>query len=53
VTNRAIDYPVKFFGKSHRILFHDPLSAATIGYLLDGYDRAVSGVLHLVVDKIC
>jgi len=52
-TNRTIDYPVKFFGKGHRILFHDPLSAAAIGYIFDGYDGTASGILHLIVDKIC
>jgi hypothetical protein len=52
-TNRAIDYPVKFFGRGHRVLFHDPLSAAVIGYILDGYDGAAAGILHLAADKIC
>jgi hypothetical protein len=52
-TNKAIDYPVRFLGKGHRILFHDPLTAATVGYVADGYDGALAGILHLTIDKIC
>jgi len=48
-----IDYPVKFLGRKHRVLFHDPLSAAVIGYFVDDYDGAYSGILHLAVDEIC
>ncbi|MEM5869681.1 MAG: hypothetical protein QXR09_00735 [Candidatus Aenigmatarchaeota archaeon] len=52
-TNKVIDYPVKFLGRKHRILFHDPLSALIIGIAYDGVEGAVSGLLHIAVDKIC
>ena len=50
-TNKAIDYPVKILGKNHRILFHDPLSALAIGFILDGYSGAFSALLHLAADE--
>jgi len=52
-TNKIMDYPVRFLGKGHRILFHDVLSAASIGYISDGYDGVYSGILHLGVDAVC
>jgi len=50
-THKAIDYPVKYLGKKHRILFHDPISAMVIGFLFDGYEGAASGLLHIVADR--
>jgi hypothetical protein len=52
-TNKIIDYPVRFLGKKHRVLFHDPLSAMAIGYFTNGSDGVYSGLLHLAVDRIC
>ena len=52
-TNKIIDYPVRYLGRGHRILFHDPITAGIIGYVADGYQGAASGILHLGVDAIC
>jgi hypothetical protein len=52
-TNRTIDYPVRFLGREHRILFHDPLSAALIGMMTGGRDGVYSALIHLAVDKYC
>jgi hypothetical protein len=48
-----MDYPARFLGKKHRILFHDPLSALVIGFVSEGYAGALSGLLHLATDKYC
>ncbi len=50
-THAAIDYPYRFLGRRHRVLFHDPLSAAFIGYFMDGYKGLASALLHLAADK--
>jgi hypothetical protein len=52
-THRTIDYPVKFFGKGHRILFHDPLSASFIGFLTDGEKGVYAGLSHILLDYCC
>ena len=51
-THKALDYPVKYFGRKHRILFHDPVTATIIGYLFDGEKGAVSGLAHIATDYI-
>jgi len=50
-THKIIDYPVRYLGRKHRILFHGLFSAAFIGLLADGYKGVVSGLSHVVVDK--
>jgi len=50
-THAAIDYPFRFIGRGHRRLFHDPLSAAIIGYVMDSYKGVASAELHLMADK--
>jgi hypothetical protein len=50
-THAVIDYPYRFLGRRHRILFHDPLSAMLLGYLADGKKGVVSALMHLVEDK--
>ncbi|MEM7826517.1 MAG: hypothetical protein QW451_02730, partial [Candidatus Aenigmatarchaeota archaeon] len=50
---KFIDYPVKMLGRNHRILFHDPISALSIGFGCDGLEGVVSAYLHLVVDYYC
>ena len=42
-THELIDYPYRFLGRKHRILFHDPISASVIGYISDGY-KGVPGI---------
>jgi hypothetical protein len=49
-THAAIDYPFRFLGRRHRILFHDPISSAVLGYMADGYKGVVSAMMHLVED---
>ena len=50
-THAAIDYPYRFLGRKHRILLHDPLSAALVGYFMDGYKGVASALLHLAEDE--
>ena len=50
-THAAIDYPFRFLGRKHRVLFHDPLSAVLIGYFMDDYKGVASAVLHLAADE--
>lgn len=51
ITNKIIDYPVRFLGRNHRIFFHDPISAALIGILTGEENGMYSALLHLVIDK--
>jgi hypothetical protein len=51
-THKVIDYPVKFLGKNHRMLFHDPISALAIGFLLDGQKGSLSALTHLFLDEV-
>jgi hypothetical protein len=50
-THNLIDYPVRFLGKKHRILFHDPISALAIGFLSDGLKGSISALAHLALDE--
>jgi hypothetical protein len=50
-THKLIDYPVRFFGKKHRILFHDPTSALIIGFLSDGLKGSISALSHITLDE--
>jgi len=52
LTHAIIDYPVRYLGRKHQILFHDPLSAFLIGFFADGYNGAISGLLHIGADYI-
>jgi len=45
-----IDWPYKFLGKKHRILFHDPISGIIIGYLTGGEKGIVSALAHITTD---
>jgi hypothetical protein len=45
-----LDYPYKFLGKKHRILFHDPLSAMIIGYLVEGDKGIISALADIITD---
>ena len=49
--HKIMDYPVRYLGRKHRILFHDILSASLIGFLTYGWDGALAGILHLITDK--
>jgi hypothetical protein len=50
-THKIIDYPVRFFGKKHRILFHDPASALIVGFLSDGLQGSISALTHILLDE--
>jgi hypothetical protein len=52
-TNKVIDYPVRFLGRGHRVLFHDLISAIVLGYLSDDLYGIPAGALHLGADKVC
>ncbi len=49
--DRLIDLPVKWLGRKHRILFHTPEEAATIGMTIDGIKGAYGGIMHVEVDR--
>lgn len=52
--NSAIDGPYKFLGKSHRVLFHDPISAVVVGFTNSkGFNGSLAGLLHVGVDWLC
>ena len=48
--DRLIDYPVRFLGFKHRILFHDKETLRLL-YLLYGEKGLRDGVLHLFLDN--
>lgn len=50
--HKALDLPHIILGERHRILFHDPISAVAIGFILGGQQGAQSALLHTVVDRI-
>lgn len=49
--HKIMDYPVKYLGRKHRILFHDILTASLIGFSIYGYNGVIAGILHLIADK--
>jgi len=51
-THAALDWPAKYLGRGHRILFHDPISAFLLGYICNGPEGAVSGVAHILTDYL-
>lgn len=50
-THAAIDEPVKKYGRGHRKLYHDPISASLIGLFEDGYKGVISAAVHIITDK--
>jgi hypothetical protein len=50
-THAYIDGPVKEFGYGHREFYHDPVSAGLIGLFNNGYRGAISGILHIIIDR--
>jgi len=49
----ALDMPAMLGVKGHRRFFHDPVSAALIGYALHGSGGALSALLHIALDQAC
>ncbi len=47
----AIDYPYKFLGPKHRILFHDPITAVLVARAASKEKGAgVAAILHIATD---
>lgn len=53
--HRKMDEPFKYFGRSHRVLFHDPASAYTIAEsCYPGDPNAIlAALLHIQCDELC
>jgi len=51
--DRLLDLPGLMGVKRHRRFLHDPLSAFMVGYALHGHKGALSGLLHITLDKVC
>lgn len=51
--HRVLDGPVKFLGRKHRVLYHEPAEAALIGYEIAGFEGALAALLHVTVDELC
>lgn len=47
----VLDRPVKYLGRKHRVLRHDPAEAALIGYRIAGAEGALAALLHVTVDN--
>jgi len=53
--HRKMDEPFKYFGKGHRVLFHDPVTACAIAEsCYPGDPNAVlAALLHIQCDELC
>lgn len=49
--DKIIDLPWQALGSKHRILFHTPEEAETIGMMFGGITGAFGGRMHVEVDK--
>jgi len=47
--NKAMDFPSRFVGPTHRKYFHDPETLCVLAAF--GTDAFMSGLLHLCVDE--
>ena len=50
--HKLLDGPVKHLGRKHRLLYHDPLQAAVIGYACEGIEGTVAALIHTTIDKL-
>jgi hypothetical protein len=50
--HKYIDMPYLVLGKKHRVMFHDPLTAILIGYMVGGNEGAISALLHIWLDRV-
>jgi hypothetical protein len=49
--HKAIDYPYKFLGPRHRVLFHDPITAVLVSRTASKEKGAgLAAILHIVTD---
>jgi hypothetical protein len=51
--HRVLDAPVKFLGSKHRVLYHEPVEAALIGFEIAGFEGALAALMHVTVDELC
>jgi hypothetical protein len=51
--HKTLDAPVKYLGRRHRVLYHDPAEAALIGYRIAGLEGAMAALMHVTVDRAC
>ena len=53
--HRAMDKPVFYLGRTHRVLFHDPLSASFIAQKLypNDEDAILAAHYHILFDEEC
>lgn len=53
--HRAIDKPVFYLGRRHRVLFHDPVSASLIAQKLypNDKDAILAAHYHILFDEEC
>jgi hypothetical protein len=49
--HRALDLPYLWLGPKHRILFHDPVTATLLGFMIAGPGGALSALLHITLDR--
>lgn len=50
--HEALDGPVKYLGRGHRRLFHDPRSAMLIAWSISDDKKAtLAALLHIATDK--
>ncbi|MGD0424724.1 MAG: hypothetical protein ABSA92_14895 [Candidatus Bathyarchaeia archaeon] len=51
--HRAIDYPYKFLGPKHRILFHDPVTSVLVAKAASREKGAgKAAILHVLTDAL-
>src|SRR5208337_1082467 len=51
--HRAIDYPYKFLGPKHRILFHDPVTSVLVARAASKEKGAsLAAILHVITDLL-
>jgi|YelNatPaOPRAMG01_1025707.scaffolds.fasta_scaffold293064_2 hypothetical protein len=51
--HRLLDLPGLMGVKRHRRFLHSPVEAFMVGYALHGEKGALSGLLHITLDKVC
>lgn len=49
--HKILDLPSAFLGTEHRRLFHSPIEAAAIGFLIDGFEGMLSALAHVELDN--
>ena len=51
--HRAIDFPYKFLGRKHRVLFHDPFTSVLVARAASKEKGAsLAAILHVLTDLV-